>query len=296
MIEQAAPVRPVMVLAQLAAVWVAGLVAIVTSGFLLVLAVLLRFPLLLVPPLALLLVLFCVAGMLTKDAARLTRRAGPRLLWASIITLVGTLLIAFGQAVSEAAGDPGAAWIGVVLLTLPFPLVAALLVRPWPVRAVGAVLLGGAMVLASWLPGATMPHDDVQSRLAHAGLSRELAITTSIPGYDVDSISHEDGALVTRFHPIKGTGANIAVFATPAGPDDLDRQIKTEHAYLLRQDVVEVHAVSLEPVPPDPLREATNGLRPASDAELNAILPAAPGTRDRDVWSQFVALLGRLVP
>src|SRR5262249_25528017 len=120
----------------------------------------------------------------TREVSVLGATGGRRVLWALLVTVVGTAGWAIGWSVTRVGG------LGIsrnMLLTLllggvPFALVAGLLVRGWQVSVaalgLSVVLIGaGVVVLRHESPG------ELDARLAASGVHRETAYAVAIPGY-----------------------------------------------------------------------------------------------------------------
>ncbi|WP_236795875.1 hypothetical protein [Amycolatopsis sp. GM8] len=140
------------IVGQLAAVWVAGMIVAGSAGWLFVVAAFLSAPVLTVPALLAMFGLVYLIGCLTPGASALSEKAVRRLLWALLITVAGTVGAILIPGVLDAlhAGRLGAA--AVLPLGLPFLLVAGMLVRNLPVRVAAAALAVTLVCLGIWLP------------------------------------------------------------------------------------------------------------------------------------------------
>ncbi|PXY32462.1 hypothetical protein [Prauserella muralis] len=149
------PVRrdgPWPVVAHVAALWVAGAVTTLTGGWLVVLAAFLHAGFLLVPPVLLLAALTYAVGTATRRVTSLTAGHGIRLLWALAYTFLSTVAVLFTVSALDALGTPFPPAVNLVLLTLPFPLVACAFVDRWTVRGPALVVLLTGVALCVWLP------------------------------------------------------------------------------------------------------------------------------------------------
>ncbi|SDZ38710.1 hypothetical protein SAMN05421504_114104 [Amycolatopsis xylanica] len=137
---------------QLASLWGAAILVLVTAGWLLLLAGFFGTPLLAAPVPFVLVGTAYGLGSATQSASRLTEDHGTRLLWACVVGLVGLAGTFFVFAAFDAAGIEHLPWVAIILCGLPYPLVAGILATPWAFRAGAAVLTVALIVLGVWLP------------------------------------------------------------------------------------------------------------------------------------------------
>ncbi|WP_370946854.1 hypothetical protein AB5J62_04570 [Amycolatopsis sp. cg5] len=137
---------------QLASLWGAAVLVLVTAGWLLLLGGFFGSPLLSAPVPFILVGVAYALGSATRPASRLTESHGTRVLWAFLVGLVGLAGTFFLFAAFDAAGIDHVPWLVIILLGLPYPLVAGILATPWAFRAGALVLTAALIVLGVWLP------------------------------------------------------------------------------------------------------------------------------------------------
>ncbi|GLY68268.1 hypothetical protein [Amycolatopsis taiwanensis] len=142
------------ILLQLAGVWAAGCCAVLAGSWTFLLAAFLGLPLFALPGAVLVFSLVYLVGMLTPDGAPLSGRPWPRAVWAAIITVLGCGASVLAYAVLNSVQADNNVVLNVLLLALPFSLVAATLTANWLARIVAALLLAVLVWLGVQLPGA----------------------------------------------------------------------------------------------------------------------------------------------
>ncbi|MFD8494293.1 hypothetical protein [Amycolatopsis sp. NPDC059657] len=137
---------------QLASLWGAAVLVLVTAGWLLLLAGFFGSPLLAAPVPFVLVGTAYGLGSAFPSASRLTENNGSRLLWACLVGLLGLAGTFFVFAAFDAADIDHLPWVAIILCGLPYPLVAGILATPWPFRAGAAALTAALIVFGVWLP------------------------------------------------------------------------------------------------------------------------------------------------
>ncbi|XVV06951.1 hypothetical protein ACQPW3_16845 [Actinosynnema sp. CA-248983] len=291
---------------QIAGVWVAALVGFIGTGWLALLGFFLKSPVLVGVSLVGPLLMFFLVASLSRTASPLTERLLPRVGWAFLVTLLGTLGAVFYLAVLEASEPthPGA-WVAAIGVGAPFALVTAMLVRPLVIRLVALGLAVALVALGIWLP-TTLPRDDAPSRVAHADLPGGVLLMATPDGYEFPTLSRPDGEVVLEYRP-SGAEKPLSYWpklgtrkVSPDQPGDVRedglvyRKWANNHLYLRREHGVEIVAMIPDSVPKDAVRAFVLSARPATEAEIMRLLPQAPDRRNRDVPERFARTLARL--
>lgn len=216
----------------------------------------------------------------TPGPSRLTETRGGQVGWALTVAGVGSVGWLFAHAVVAEAGA-NTLWFGFV----PFALVAGLLLGQWQYRA-GAFALSVAsgFGLLAVLAGAVP--DEVDARLAAAGLERAQVFVADIPGYhrvpqQRGSMMPDDPRVIppARYvslvvHVDDPTGdcqphPNGSVLAdapcTVERPGLTYRVGVVEHEYFYRKGTVLLQLVGSLAVERDVLRDAVLAARPAGE-------------------------------
>ncbi len=286
---------------QLAGVLVAGLAMAVGGGWLALLAFAIGAPWLLLFVLVPLAGLLYLVGALTKNASPLTRHPGLRVVWALVVCLAGLVGAVFALA-AEAASKPDyrlPPLIGILLLALPFVLVAAGLSASWPMRIGGVVVLVAAIALGISLPS-SLPPDDVASRLAHSRTPRELLMLVEPPaGYSRGAPVLGDDRVSFTIWANSGRGATIDVTMRPAGRGmDGQPPQSDPSTYVYRRvegtTEIVVWATWADRIDPEALRKLGPSVHPATDDELMIMLPRDPDRTDRSVPRVFAGYWANL--
>ncbi|MER7893073.1 hypothetical protein ABTX15_24955 [Micromonospora sp. NPDC094482] len=199
--------KPVVVAIQLGAVWAVGAVALPMMWQALLVAALagaagLIGVMALVAGVAVLAYLIVVIAA-TREVSVLGATGGRRVLWALLVTGLGTIGWAAGWAVTDVVGlgvssNPPVRFL---LGGVPFVLVAGLFLRGWQFSAtalgLSVVLVGAAVAgLRQESP------DEFERRLVVAGVQRETAYAVVIPGYlPTDDRDYGNRLGGSRFRP-----------------------------------------------------------------------------------------------
>ncbi|MEJ2854409.1 MULTISPECIES: hypothetical protein [unclassified Saccharothrix] len=291
---------------QIGGVWLGALAAFAGTGWLTILAFVLKSPGLVAVSLVGPLLIFFVIATLTRTAGLLTVGWLPRVGWAVLVTLLGTLGAVFYMTVLEAIepAEPGR-FLAFVGVGLPFALVTALLVRQWVVQLVALAVTVGAVALGIWAP-TTLPADDAASRIAHAKLPGDVLLLATPPDYGFPTLTRKDDEVMLEYRP-KGDSKPLAFWpklvTRPVSPDQpgdvregdlVYRTWAGDHIYVRREQGYEILAVVSDRVPKDAVRAFLASARPATDDEVKRLLPISPDRRDRDVPERFARTLGRL--
>ncbi|WP_309110673.1 hypothetical protein [Saccharothrix sp.] len=291
---------------QIVGVWLAALVGFIGTGWLALLGFFLKSPGLVGVSLVGPLLMFFLVGSLSQPAGLLTGRLLPRVGWAVLVTLFGTLGAVFYMSVLEASepADPGP-WPAALGVGVPFALVTAMLVRPLVIRLVAMGLTAALVALGIWLP-TTLPHDDAPSRLAHANLPGDVLLMATPDAYEFPTLSRPDGEVVLEYRPT-GKAQPLSYWpklitrkVSPDQPADVRedglvyRKWADNHLYLRREHGVEIVAMVPDDIPKDAVRAFVLSARPATDAEIMRLLPQAPDRRNRDVLERFTRTIARL--
>lgn len=142
------------ILLQLAGIWVAGCCAVLAGAWTFLLAAFLGLPLFTVPGVVLVFSLVYLVGMLTPDGAPLSARPWPRTAWAAIVAVPGCVASVLTYAVLNALHLDNNVVLSVLVLALPFPLIAGTLTASWPIRIIAAAPLAGLVWLDVQIPDA----------------------------------------------------------------------------------------------------------------------------------------------
>lgn len=142
------------ILVQLAGVWVAGCCAVLAAAWAFLLAAFLGLPLFTLPGAVLVFSLVYLVGMLTPDSAPLSARPWPRTAWAAIVTVPGCVASVLTYAVLNALHLDNNVVVSVLILALPFPLIAGILTASWLTRITAAIPLAGLVWLGVQIPAA----------------------------------------------------------------------------------------------------------------------------------------------
>jgi hypothetical protein len=244
-------------------------------------------------------VLFLI-GTFTARASPLTGTAARRVGWAALVTAVGLVGAVFYAAVLEAS-EPAKppTWLAVAGVGAPFALTAAVLARGLVVRLVAVAVTVAGVVFGIWLPG-TMPADDAASRIAHAKLPGGVLPIATPEGYDFPRLTVADDHVTLDYSANGATGPlrafpRLVVRPATAGPDLEYRPNLVDHVFVRRMGEVEVVAVVADDADVEAVRAFALSVRPATDDEVQRLLPQAPDRRDRDVLGRFATTWGRLV-
>jgi hypothetical protein len=301
-------VSPWTFVGQLGGVWAIAAAITLTGGWLVWLAFLTKFPPLTLVVVVPLLGMIYLLGTLTKAASPLTRRAGIRLLWALLVTVLGFAGAVFVDAVADSVGPQFQLGLGAVgLLSLPFALIAAMLSAGLAIRLAAAGLTATLGFLGYWFPAA-LPPDDANSRLAHAHLRRDFAIVTELPGgYERELSNPADGNwTLTMRRTNYGDSARpltITVHSKgsncPGCPDGTDSVVGDDmfnQEYIRKSGEVEIHISAFGSTVDNSelLRRLGHSAHQATDHEVITLLPADPARRNRNVGRQFITLWARL--
>ncbi|MFI9812217.1 hypothetical protein [Saccharothrix variisporea] len=291
---------------QIGGVWLAALVAFAGTGWLTLLGFYLKSPGLVAVSLVGPLLIFFLVATLTRTAGLLTVRWLPRIGWALLVTLVGTLGAVFYLEVLEASGPGGPGKVvGFVGIGLPFALLTAVLVRHWVVQVVAVAITVATVALGIWLP-TTLPPDDAASRIAHANLPGGVLLLATPPDYGFPTLTRKDDHAVLEYRP-KGAAKPLsyapALITRPVSRDQpgdvregdlVYRTWAGDHLYIRREQGYEVVAEMSEQVPKDAVRAFLASARSATDDEVKRLLPMAPDRRNRDVLQRLGQTLSRL--
>ncbi|MEU4766719.1 hypothetical protein AB0H12_26025 [Actinosynnema sp. NPDC023794] len=239
-------------------------------------------------------------GTFTSRGSPLTATPLPRLGWAALVTVFGLVGAVFYNAVlesSEPAEPPS--WLALPALGVPFALVAAMLAHGLVVRFVAGVVTVAAVAFGVWLP-TTMPGDDAASRIAHADLPGGVLLIATPEGYQFPRLTVSDG-LATLDYSRSGDGGELHAFprlvvrpATAGTTEPEYRQDPVDHVFVRRIGEVEAVAVVTKRADVEAVREFVLSVRPATDDEVERLLPVAPDRRDRDVLRRFTNTWARL--
>jgi hypothetical protein len=134
---------------------------------------------LLVLPVLAVLLLRVIAGA-TPAAMPLGRTGGGRWLWALLVAVGGTVVLATGWSVLDHVTHPGGALLA--LAGVPYALVAGLLLSGRRPRVTAAAILVALAVAGSVALRNTGP-DEVELRLTAAGIDRTALRVVEVPGY-----------------------------------------------------------------------------------------------------------------
>lgn len=291
---------------QIGGVWLVALAGFAGTGWLTLLGFYLKSPGLVGVSLVAPLLMFFVIATLTRTAGLLTARWLPRLGWAVLVTLLGTLGGIFYLAVLEASEPVGPGKVlAFVGIGLPFALVTAMLVRHWVVRLTALAVTVGAAALGIWLP-TTLPPDDAASRIAHAKLPGDVLLLATPPDYGFPTLTRDDDQAILEYRPEDGRTplSYLAKLITrpvskdqPGDVREGDLVYRTwagDHLYVRREPGYEVVALMSEHAPKEALRAFLASARPATDDEVVRLLPMAPDRRNRNVPERFAQTLSRL--
>ncbi|TQM84818.1 hypothetical protein FHX81_7277 [Saccharothrix saharensis] len=224
------------------------------------------------------------------------RRVG----WAALVTVLGLVGIVFHHAVVEAStpAEPPT-WLVLPAVGIPFALVAAMLAHGLVVRLAAVAVTVAAVAFGLWFP-TTMPADDTASRIRNAGPPGGVLLVATPEGYHHPSLRIEDDRAIYRFTPVDPAvrpGAVPRLVVRPAtveGTEPVHRVDGAEHVVVRRIGDVEAVAVVSDAADVAVAREWVRSVRPATDEEVELLLPAAPGRRDRDVLRPFADAWARL--
>ncbi len=274
--------------------WAAGSTAVALTFYALIGAVLsggAAAPVLVAVPAGGLVAFRAIAGA-TATAMPLGATRGGRWGWAVLVAGGGAALLAAGWAVLAAVVRPGLGFV--VLAGAPYALVAALLLNASRLRLVAWSLLPAIVLAGSVALRLTGP-DEVELRLAAAGLQRESLYVVSVPGYRPADGDHGRGLGSRAFMPEDPAAvppyrtANVAAYDREVCRDvnsgtRLDfLPCETEadglvyragadiHGYEVRRDGRTVVASGPRSVGREQLREGARTVRPAAAADLRAI-------------------------
>ncbi|NUT53380.1 MAG: hypothetical protein HOV94_39760 [Saccharothrix sp.] len=239
-------------------------------------------------------------GTATAKASPLTTGAGRRVGWAALVTVYGLVgAVFFGEALEASGPARRPSWVGITGLGLVFTLVAAILSHGLVVRLVAAAVTVAAVAFGVWWP-TTMPADDAASRIAHAGLPGGVLLIATPDGYEFPRLTVGEDRATLDYSPSGPVGdlhASPRLIVRPATvrttelvrlPDTVD------HVVVRRIGEVEAVAVVSDSADVAAVRAFALSVRPATDDEVERLLPPAPDRRDRDVPARFARAWGRL--
>ncbi|PSL52625.1 hypothetical protein B0I31_11294 [Saccharothrix carnea] len=237
-------------------------------------------------------VLFLV-GTFTAEASPLTVTPLRRVGWAALVTVLGLVGAVFYSSVldvSEPAEPPS--WLVLPAFGVPFALVAAMLAHGSVVRLVAGAVTVAAVAFGIWLP-TTMPGDDAASRIAHARVPGGVLLIATPEGYRFPRLNVRDGQATLDYTP-DGPVGELHAFprlvvrpATVETTEPVYRPDSTNHVFVRRIGEVEAVAVVADVADVSAARDFVLSVRPATDDEVERLLPRAPDRRDRDVLADF---------
>ncbi|WP_461118866.1 hypothetical protein [Saccharothrix stipae] len=278
---------------QIAAVWLVGTLSGATVGWLVIFGFFLGSAVLVAVAMIGPFVLFFLVGTLTARASPLTATAGRRVGWTAAVTVLGLVGAVLYTSVLEASGPAQPPpWLGIAGVGVPFALVAAMLADGLAVRLVSVGVTGAAVAFGIWLP-TTMPGDDAASRIAHAKAPGGVLLIATPEGYDFPRLTITDGRATLDYSPSGPVGELHAfprLVVRPATVETaglVDQPTTTDHVVVRRMGDVEAVAVVSDAADVSAAREFVLSVRPATDDEVERLLPRDPGRPDRDVLARF---------
>lgn len=278
---------------QLAAVWLVGALSAAAVGWLVIIGFYLGSAVLVAVGMIAPFALFLLVATFTSRASPLTATAGRRVGWTTSVTVLGLVGAVLYTSVLEASGPAQPPpWLGIAGVGVPFALVAAMLADGLAVRLVAVGVTGAAVAFGIWLP-TTMPGDDAASRIAHAEAPGGVLLIATPGGYDFPRLTITDGRAVldyTRSGPTGELRESPRLVVRPATVETtglVHQPDTTDHVVVRRMGDVEAVAVVSDAADVSAAREFVLSVRPATDDEVERLLPRAPDRPDRDVLARF---------
>lgn len=287
--------------AQIAVVWLVMALSATFVGWLVLFGFFIKSALLvaigMIGPFA---VLFLI-GTFTAKASPLTATAPRRIGWAALVTAFGLVGAVFYTSVLEAS-EPAEPpwWLSIAGVGVPFALVAAVLAHGLAVRLVAVGLTVAGVAFGIWLPS-TMPADDAASRIAHAKPPGGVLLIATPEGYEFPRLTVADGRATLSYSPDGAGDRPLQAFprlvvrpATVETTDVVYQPNSTNHVFVRRMGDVEAVAVVSDEADLEAARAFVLSVRPATDDEVERLLPRAPDRRDRNVLAHFANTWRRL--